>query len=212
MKSTTICHSPPIEQDNYNSPISQISYDARLLSLNPTEIRKRLFSIGPQTPQRADLISKPDISHISSPGLQINNESPISIEFDSNIPISEDIGTPICLNSSSIRQNLFTKETLSQPPDIHELEKQKKCLCKCGSDSHSRTTFSQCILNKKNIQTLTKEQLDLLLNAHRERIKQKRGNNNNNQKQSKIDKYFEIAKKVSNMTYFFCFYLFINFE
>ena len=58
---------------------------------------------------------------------QINNESPISIEFDSNIPISEDISpnTPICLNSSSIRQNLLTKETLSQPPDIHELEKQK---------------------------------------------------------------------------------------
>jgi hypothetical protein len=59
--------------------------------------------------------------------------------------------------------------------------------CRCGSDTHSRTNFSSCPLNKKHIGQLSNEQIVEYEEAYLA----------NKNVIGSIKKFFEVAKKVS---------------
>ena len=62
----------------------------------------------------------------------------------------------------------------------------KQIPCKCENFDHKRTNFSQCILNKSNINKLIHREIELLNKKHIERI--------THSKDKELDKYFKISK------------------
>ena len=68
-------------------------------------------------------------------------------------------------------------------------------LCKCGSDQHSRTNHSSCILNIKNKKNLEPGFINSLLNAHKERLLKIAATNRMLNINKKNLDFFKIAKK-----------------
>ena len=139
-----------------------------------------MFSCKSNTPILTDTASSYD-----SPNLY----SKRTLESElSKLTSAKRICTPIGAHSKThITRNLINEFILEESnPTVPLLSNTNQIPCKCGKFDHKRTNFSNCILNKSNINKLSLEEIESLNKKYNEIIAQS--------KDKEFNKYFNIAK------------------